>query len=122
MNELTIKRSTIWLVKGKASFNRLLKSEVMISTWMWILLVMVLFVIILCVYFLLRRWQSTSNFQKMKLTNARVDEVLDGIDFVRSASLDDDEEDDEEQKQSKNKKSNAGISMQKIGQDEHDIL
>ena len=32
------------------------------------------------------------------------------------------EEDDEEQKQSKNKKSNAGISMQKIGQDEHDIL
>jgi hypothetical protein len=73
--------------------------------------------------FFLQRWQSTSDFQKMKLTNARVDEVLGGIAFIRSASLDeDDNEVDEEQSHISKRDPSTGISMQKIGQNNLDIL
>jgi ABC-type multidrug transport system fused ATPase/permease subunit len=113
----------MWLMKRHPSLSRLLKSEVMISSWMWILMVLLVLVIIICIYFLLRRWQSTSDFQKMKLTNARVDEVLGGIDFIRSASLDeDDNEVDEEQIHISKRDPSNGISMQKIGQNDLDIL
>jgi hypothetical protein len=124
MDDLSaIKRSNMWLLKGKIPLSRLLKSEVMISSWLWIVLILLFIVIVIGVYFLLRRWQSTSDFQKVKLTNARVDEVLGGIDFVRSASLDDEdsEVDDEHQHISK-RDPITGISMQKVGQNDLDIL